>query len=68
MADAHRLVELFKIACLLKGEEREEFARRIGEEDPALARSLDELLAQEGPIHAGGDSFVEHVRERYGHI
>ena len=52
MADAERLVELFKEASKLDAEEREVFVRKVREEDSALARSLIELLGQEGPLAA----------------
>ena len=49
MADADRLVELFKEASKLDAEERDAFVRKVREEDSALAASLNELLGQEGP-------------------
>ena len=46
-----RLVELFREASQLEGEERDAFVREIREEDADLAANLEELLGQStGPV------------------
>jgi len=46
MADAGRLVELFKQARLLTTSEQEALVRKVREEDSELGDSLAELLGQ----------------------
>ncbi len=62
MADAGRLVELFKKACSLTGTEQEAFLREVREEDSDLAASLQELLGQEGTVSTGGPRSSPRLR------
>ena len=66
MADAGRLVELFKEACSLTGAEQEAFVRRVRDEDADLAGSLQELLGQQGPAPTELGSFAEKLKDQYG--
>ena len=66
MADAGRLVELFKEACSLTGSEQEAFVRRVREDDSELGKSLAELLGQQGPVPTEPGSFAKKLEEQYG--
>ena len=66
MADAERLVELFKEANKLGAEEREAFVRKVRDEGSALAASLNELLGQEGPVPTEPGSFAQRIKDQYG--
>ena len=64
--DGKRLVELFKEGSKLVETEKEEFLRRIREEDAQLGASLGVLLSQSGYSESGSQARTQFTSPTYG--